>query len=126
MVHTVLENIGSFLYNRITLNPTIKRIIITFPFDISFITFFLDYFFYPIFLLISLLQFFSIKCSNNFLTIEIINNICPRNCIFNFFNYKNFFRPIWCVSFSKNIFVFGNSYILNLGSSSLTSFLKSI
>ena len=34
--------------------------------------------------------------------------MCPWNCIFNFFNYKNLFRPVWCVSFSKNIFVFIN------------------
>ena len=62
--------------------------------------------------MISLLQFFFIKCSNNFFTIKIINNICPWNCIFNFTNNKNFFRPVWCVSFSKNIFVFWNSYII--------------
>ena len=67
------------------------------------------YFFYPKFLLISLLQFFFIKCSNNFFTIEIINNICPWNYIFNFFNYKNLFRTICYISFSKNIFVFRNS-----------------
>ena len=34
--------------------------------------------------------------------------MCPWNCIFNFFNYKNLFRPVWCVSFSKNIFIFIN------------------
>ena len=31
---------------------------------------------------------------------------------FDFFNYKSFFWPIWCVSFCKNIFVFGNSYMI--------------
>ena len=73
---------------------------------------FFNYFFYPKILLISLLQFFFIKCSNNFFAIEIINSICPWNCVFNFFYYKTFFRPVWCVSFSKNIFVFRNSYII--------------
>ena len=63
-------------------------------------------------MLISLLYFFFIKCFNDIFTIEIINNICPCNCIFNFFNYKKFFRPIWCVSFSKNIFVIRNSYMM--------------
>ena len=75
-------------------------------------TFFLKYFFYSKFFLISLLQLFFIKCSNNFFTIKIINNICPWNCIFNFTNNKNFFRPIWHVSFSKNIFIFRNSYVI--------------
>ena len=63
-------------------------------------------------MLISLLQFFFIKCSNNFFTIEIINNICSWNSIFYFTNNKTFFRPVWCVSFSKNVFVFWNSYMI--------------
>ena len=33
------------------------------------------------------------------ITIKITNNMCPRNSIFNFFNHKNFFRPIWSVIF---------------------------
>ena len=37
------------------------------------------------------LQFFFIKNSSNRFTIQIINNICPRDCIFNFANNKNFF-----------------------------------
>ena len=94
------------------MNLSIKRIIITFPFNIQFIAFSFNYFFYSKFFLISFLQFFFIKTSNNFFTIKIINYICPWNCIFNFFNYKNFFRPIWCVSFSKNIFVLRNSYMI--------------
>ena len=49
---------------------------------------------------------------NYFFMIEIINNICPWNYIFNFINNKNFFRLVWCVSFSKNIFAFRNSYII--------------
>ena len=49
---------------------------------------------------------------NYFFTIEIINKICSWNYIFNFTNNKNFFRPVWCVSFSKNVFVFRNSSII--------------
>ena len=70
------------------------------------------HFFYSEFFLTSLLEFFFIKCSSNFFSIEIINNICTWNCIFNFNNNKNFFRPVWCIPFSKNIFVFRNSYVI--------------
>ena len=73
-------------------------------------TFSCKYFFYSKFLLISLLQFFFIKCSNNFFIIEVINSIFPWNCIFNFTNNKNILRPIWCISFRKNIFLCRNSY----------------
>ena len=47
--------------------------------------------------------------------IEIITTIekplrlliaCPWHCIFNFFIYKHFFRPIWSVTFGKNVLVF--------------------
>ena len=74
---------------------------------------FFFFFFYSKFLLIGLLQFFFIKYSNNFFTIEIVKNICPWNCLFNFTINKNFFIPVWCVSFSKNIFVFRNSYVIS-------------
>ena len=37
---------------------------------------FFDYLFYPKFLWVCFLQFFFIKFSNNFFTIEIINNVC--------------------------------------------------
>ena len=36
----------------------------------------------------------------------MINNIFQRHSIFNFFNNKIFFRPIWNVTFCKNIFIF--------------------
>ena len=74
-------------------------------------------------------QLFFIKCSNNFFILEIINNICLWHCIFNFFNYKNFFRPIWSISFSQNVLYFDIlawSPTWNLWSLSLTSLLKSI
>ena len=75
-------------------------------------TFFLDYFFYSKFLLIYLLQFFFRKCSRNFFTIKMINDICPWNCIFNFFNHKNVFRQIWSIACSKNVFVFRYSHMI--------------
>ena len=90
-------------------NLSILHIILFFS---ILITFFLKYFFYSEFFLISLLQFFFIKCSNNIFTIEIINNIRPRNCILNFTNNKNLFRRVQCVSFTENIFVFRNSYMI--------------
>ena len=71
-----------------------------------------DYFFYSKFLLIYLLQFFFIKCSNDFFTITIINNISPWDCILNFFNHKNSFRPIWSIALSKNFFVFRYSQMI--------------
>ena len=81
----------------------------TFPFDIQFITFSFKYFFYSKFFLTSFLLFFFVKTSSNFCTIQVTNNITPQNCIFNPTNNKNFFWPIWSVSFSKNVFLFGNS-----------------
>ena len=66
---------------------------------------FLNDFFYPKSLLICFWSLFFIKCSTNFFTIEIINNISPWNSIFSFFNHKNFFRPIWSISFSKKVFI---------------------
>ena len=62
------------------------------------------------------------KCSCNFFTIKIINNISPWNCIFNFINDKTFFRPIWCASFCKDIFVLRNSYMIPNNISATTDF----
>ena len=66
--------------------------------------------------MICFFQFFFVQCSNNFFSIKIINNISIWHSIFNFFNHKNFFRPIWNVT----------SPILNLGSLLLISLLESI
>ena len=78
-----------------------------FPF--LFITFsILNYF------LICFLQFFFITRSINFFSIKIINNMCLSHSIFNFFNYRNFFRPIRSVTLCKNVFIFGYpNYITN-------------
>ena len=97
------------LFKVFFINPTIKMIITPFQFEIQFITFSFKYFFYSKFFLTSFLQFFFLKTSSNKLTIQVINYIISRNCICNFTNNKNFFRLIWSVSFSKNVFVFSNS-----------------
>ena len=80
------------------------------------------FFFYPKLLMICLLQFLFIKCSNNFFTIKITNNICWRNNVFECYNHKNFFGPIWSISCSKYVWYFDIltwSPTLNLGSSLL-------
>ena len=93
--------------------PSIKRIIITFPFYIQSITFFLDYFFNSEIFLICFLQLVFVKCFINFFPFKVISNICQRHSIFNFFNHKNFFRPIWSVTFCKSIHIFWYSNITN-------------
>ena len=96
------------LFKIFFINRTIEWIIISFPFDVQFVTFSFKYFFYSEFFLTSFLQFFFIKISSNWFTIQVTNKISPRNCIFNFNNNKNIFWPILSVSYSKNIFVFLN------------------
>ena len=51
------------------------------------------------------LQFFFEKISINFFIVKIINNNL-RHSIANFFNDKNFLRPIWSVISCENIFIF--------------------
>ena len=65
--------------------------------------------------MIYFLQFYFVVLSNNFFAITITNNISPRHSIFNFFNLKNFFRPIWSITFTKlckNIFTFWYSNMI--------------
>ena len=112
MLHRVLENTVYDIILNLFYQPNYWTNYHNLSIWHIFISFSFDNLFNPKLFLISLLQVFFIKCSNNFFTIEIINNICPWNCIFNFTNNKNFFRPIWCISFSKNIFVFRNSYVI--------------
>ena len=80
------------------ISPTIKLIIVSFPFDVQFTTFSFKYFLYSKFFLISFLQFFFIQNSSNWFVIQVTNNISPRNCIFNFTYIKNFLRPVLRVS----------------------------
>ena len=78
------------------------------------ITFSLYYFFHYKLFLIWYLQFILVKRSKIFFSFKMTNNICPRNSVFNFFNDKNFFRPIWNIAFCKNVSVFRYSnYITN-------------
>ena len=58
------------------------------------------------------LQFFFEKHSSNFFNVKSINNIYPRNSIFNFFHNEDFFIPIWRVTFCKDIFLSWYSYIV--------------
>ena len=81
------------------INPIVKRILVAFPFNIQFIAFSNNYFFSYRLYLICFLQFFFVKRSSNFFTLEITNKICPRDSIFNFLNHKHFFRPIQSVTF---------------------------
>ena len=72
----------------------------------QFIVFSLYYFLNSKLLLICFLQFFFIKRYNNFFTFKITNSTCPWHSVFNLFNYKNFFRPIWNTAYCKNVFIF--------------------
>ena len=103
--------------------------ILTFPFNLEFITFFLYYFFNCKFILICFLQFVFAKYFNKVFSIKIINEICLRYSIFNFFNHKNLFRPIWSVNFAKATLYFDIlklSQILSLRFLLLTFLLESI
>ena len=55
------------------------------------------------------LCFFFIKRCNNFFPFKITNHISSRHSVFNFFNHKNVFRPIWNIAFGKVVFVFWHS-----------------
>ena len=105
------------------INPTIKSIIIIFRFCIQFITFYFNYFFYPKFCLIYLLQLFFVKLSKNLFTVLITNNICQRNSVFNFSNNKNLIWAIWFVTFCINIFIFQYSYMVTLNVVSFLLFI---
>ena len=107
----VLENIHSFILC-LFINPTVKRTIVAFPFNIWFIALSLYYFFNFKLFLIRFFQFFFLKCCNNFFVFKIINNICPRHNVFTYFDHKNFFIPIWNIAFCKNFFIFSYSNII--------------
>ena len=63
-------SIWFIFYDVFFINPTIKIIIITFPFDMQFIFFCLNYFLFYKFFLICFLRFFFIKSSNIFLPLR--------------------------------------------------------
>ena len=103
----VSENIHLFILSYVFfIYPAIKRIIVSFPFNIWFITFCLDYFFNSKLFLICFLQFFFVQSSTNSFSVKVINNIFPRKGLLNFFNHKIFFWPIFSVNVCRNIFIF--------------------
>ena len=108
MKTSVLENTHSFTLCPMCLfiNPTVKRTIVTFLFNLQFTTFSLYYFFSSKLFLVCFLQFFFVKRSNNFFTITITNNICPRHIVFNFFNHKIFLEQICNRTFCQKVFIF--------------------
>ena len=60
-----------------------------------------------------------LNLATSFFSFKITNKIYPRNSIINFFNHKNFFRPVWIIAFCKNFFYFDIltlSPTINLGS----------
>ena len=116
--------IFTHLYYVFFINPTVKRIIIAFPFNLMFITFSFYYFFDSKLFLIS----FFVARSSNFFVFKIINNKCSRHSFYTLFNHKNFFRPIQNMTFSK-MFLYSDivrSPILNLGTLLSISLLESI
>ena len=109
------------LYYVFFINLNTKRTIVALPFSILFfflleknffLYFFLFFSYYSKFFYICFLQFFFVKRSKNFFTIEITNDICPQHNIFNFCNVKHFFWPTWNTAFCKNVFLFRYSYMI--------------
>ena len=99
-----MENFHLFLL-WLFINLTIKQTIASFPFNKHILVFSLDCF-SNCSVLNYFLHFFFAKSSNNSFAVRIVNNVSPRHSIFNFFNHKNFFRPIWSVTFRKKLFMF--------------------
>ena len=52
------------------------------------------------------------KTFQKFFSIKVFCYTRQKNSISNYFNCKNFFRPIWSVKFCKNVFIFLYSYII--------------
>ena len=101
----VLENLNH-LYYIFFIYRTVKRTIVSFPFNIQSIAFSLYYFFNSKLFLICFLQLFFIEHSSTFFALTITNNICPRYNVFNLFNHKKLFMPIRNIYFCKNVFIF--------------------
>ena len=89
LIKILVLEIFTRLYNIFFINPIIKRNIVAFPVNIYFIAFSLYHFFNSEHFLISFLQFFFVKTSNNFFALKITYNICPRNNAINFLIRKN-------------------------------------
>ena len=87
------------------IEAVLKKLLYPFHLTYNLSPFLFDCFSNSKFFLICFLQFFFVKFSSNLFSFKIINNICPRNSTFNFFNQKNFWAT-WFVTFYESIFVF--------------------
>ena len=97
-----LENIQYFYYV-ILVNPSVKRIDIAFLFSILFIAFlFITLSTLNSFWFVSL-QLLFVKVSNTLFDFNITNIISLQNSVFNSFNNKHFFSPIWKTTFLENL-----------------------
>ena len=61
--------------------------------------------------MIFIFQFFFTKRSKNLFAIKFSHYMPQWHSIFNFFDHKNFFWPIWSTTFGKNDFIFWYSYM---------------
>ena len=48
------------------------------------------------------------KCREQKENFKVFYYICPQKSVFNFFNHKKFPRPIWSVTFCKNVLMVPN------------------
>ena len=107
---------------------------ITKPFNKTFISLLLYYFFYPKYVLLSLLKFLFIKGTLYFLSVIISYFICHSDCQLNIINFINFFRSSLSVAFIKrflflcyfNIITNGKFWCNGLSPNSGYKFLDSL
>ena len=60
---------------------------------------------------LSFASLFFDKCFNNFFFVEVTKSVLWWYSFFYFFDQKVSLRPIWCVAFWKNVFVFWYPYM---------------
>ena len=99
----VLENIQSFILRFLSIQM-LKKLSqlyhLTYSLSgIFFITFSTLNSFWFVFL-----QLFFVKCSKNYFSFKISNNICPQDSVFNFFSHKYFFGLISNTAFLQKCF----------------------
>ena len=99
-----------YFVNVFVVNPRVIRIMITQPFNKTFISMLLYYLFYPKYVLLRLLKFLFIKRTMNFLSVIISYFIW--NGQLNFINFENLFHPSLSVSFIKCVLFLGYSKII--------------
>ena len=101
------------LYYVLFINPTVKRTITTFQFDMGsspfrLITFSTINSVWFVFCYCFSSDVLTISSSLRSLITYVFDFFNHKNSLI-FFNHKNSFRPIWCVTFWKNMFIFWNS-----------------